>query len=295
MSNNNNKKWFYLILLSFIWGSSYILIKKTLIGLTPLQLGSLRVIFTTLVLLIIGFSSLKRIPKDKWKWIFATGYIGSFFPSFLFAFAQTEIDSGVAAILNSLTPLATLIIGVVFYKFIIDSRQIIGVVIGLIGSFILIYEGSTINPDQNFLFVGFIIVASICYATSVNMLKVHLQDVPATSIALGNFICILPPAIIILFCSGFMNIDIAKSPEVQKSLFYIIILSIFGSAFAKILFNKFIQIASPVFASSVTYTLPIVAIMWGILDGESINIKQILATTVILIGVYMANRKSKIT
>ena len=293
--SNNNKKWFYLILLSFIWGSSYILIKKTLIGLTPLQLGSLRVVFTTLVLLIIGFSSLKRIPKDKWKWIFATGYIGSFFPSFLFAFAQTEIDSGVAAILNSLTPLATLIIGVVFYKFIIDSRQIIGVVIGLIGSFILIYEGSTINPDQNFLFVGFIIVASICYATSVNMLKVHLQDVPATSIALGNFICILPPAIIILFCSGFMNIDIAKSPEVQKSLFYIIILSIFGSAFAKILFNKFIQIASPVFASSVTYTLPIVAIMWGILDGESINTKQILATTVILVGVYMANRKSKIT
>tara|TARA_B100001094_G_scaffold150816_1_gene145968 strand:+ start:3853 stop:4737 length:885 start_codon:yes stop_codon:yes gene_type:complete len=293
--SNNNKKWFYLILLSFIWGSSYILIKKTLIGLTPLQLGSLRVIFTTLILLIIGFSSLKKIPKDKWKWIFVTGYIGSFFPSFLFAFAQTEIDSGVAAILNSLTPLATLIIGVGFYKFIIDSRQIVGVVIGLFGSFILIYEGSTINPDQNFLFVGFIIVASICYATSVNMLKVHLQDVPATSIALGNFICILPPAIIILFCSDFMNIDIVKSPEVQKSLFYIIILSIFGSAFAKILFNKFIQIASPVFASSVTYTLPIVAIMWGILDGESINIKQILATTVILIGVYMANRKSKTT
>ncbi len=293
--SNNNKKWFYLILLSFIWGSSYILIKKTLIGLTPLQLGSLRVIFTTLILLIIGFSSLKKIPKDKWKWIFVTGYIGSFFPSFLFAFAQTEIDSGVAAILNSLTPLATLIIGVGFYKFIIDSRQIVGVVIGLFGSFILIYEGSTINPDQNFLFVGFIIVASICYATSVNMLKVHLQDVPATSIALGNFICILPPAIIILFYSDFMNIDIVKSPEVQKSLFYIIILSIFGSAFAKILFNKFIQIASPVFASSVTYTLPIVAIMWGILDGESINIKQILATTVILIGVYMANRKSKTT
>ena len=293
--SNNNKKWFYLILLSFIWGSSYILIKKTLIGLTPLQLGSLRVIFTTLILLIIGFSSLKKIPKDKWKWIFVTGYIGSFFPSFLFAFAQTEIDSGVAAILNSLTPLATLIIGVGFYKFIIDSKQIVGVVIGLFGSFILIYEGSTINPDQNFLFVGFIIVASICYATSVNMLKVHLQDVPATSIALGNFICILPPAIIILFCSDFMNIDIVKSPEVQKSLFYIIILSIFGSAFAKILFNKFIQIASPVFASSVTYTLPIVAIMWGVLDGESINSSQFFATFVILIGVYLANRKSKTT
>jgi len=289
--SNNNKKWIYLVILSVIWGSSYILIKKTLIGLTPLQLGSLRVIFTFIVLLIIGFNSLKKIPKDKWKWILATGYIGSFFPSFFFAFAQTEIDSGVAAILNSLTPLATLIIGVGFYKFIIDSKQIIGVIIGLIGSFFLIYEGSTINPDQNFLFVGFIIVASICYAISVNMLKYHLQDIPATSIALGNFLCILPPAVILLFYSGFMDINIKESPEVQNALFYIIILSIFGSAFAKILFNKFIQIASPVFASSVTYTLPIVAIMWGFLDGETISLRQFFATAIILVGVFLANKQ----
>lgn len=290
--SDNNKKWVYLILLSVIWGSSYILIKKTLIGVSPLQLGSLRVIFTTMVLFILGFSSLKKIPKDKWKWIILTGYIGSFFPSFFFAFAQTEIDSGVAAILNSLTPLATLIIGVVFYKFIIDSKQILGVIIGLFGSFLLIYEGSTINPDQNFLFVGFIITASVCYATSVNMLKAHLQDVPAISIALGNFLCILPPALIILFYSGFMNINVIESPKVQNALFYIIVLSVFGSAFAKILFNKFVQIASPVFASSVTYTLPVVAVMWGLLDGETINFRQILATIVILIGVYFANRRS---
>jgi drug/metabolite transporter (DMT)-like permease len=290
--SNDNKKWVYLILLSIIWGSSYILIKKTLIGVSPLQLGSLRVIFTTMVLFILGFSSLKKIPKDKWKWIILTGYIGSFFPSFFFAFAQTEIDSGVAAILNSLTPLATLIIGVVFYKFIIDSKQILGVIIGLFGSFLLIYEGSTINPDQNFLFVGFIITSSVCYATSVNMLKAHLQDVPAVSIALGNFLCILPPALIILFYSGFMNINVIESPKVQNALFYIIVLSVFGSAFAKILFNKFVQIASPVFASSVTYTLPVVAVMWGLLDGETINFRQILATIVILIGVYFANRRS---
>ena len=290
--SNDNKKWVYLILLSIIWGSSYILIKKTLIGVSPLQIGSLRVIFTTMVLFILGFSSLKKIPKDKWKWIILTGYIGSFFPSFFFAFAQTEIDSGVAAILNSLTPLATLIIGVVFYKFIIDSKQILGVIIGLFGSFLLIYEGSTINPDQNFLFVGFIITASVCYATSVNMLKAHLQDVPAVSIALGNFLCILPPALIILFYSGFMNINVIESPKVQNALFYIIVLSVFGSAFAKILFNKFVQIASPVFASSVTYTLPVVAVMWWLLDGETINFRQILATIVILIGVYFANRRS---
>jgi drug/metabolite transporter (DMT)-like permease len=293
--SNRNKKWLYLVILSLVWGSSYILIKKTLIGLTPLQLGSLRIIFTTIILLAIGFSSLKKIPKNKWKWIFLTGYIGSFFPSFLFAFAQTEIDSGVAAILNSLTPLATLIIGLGFFKFIIDSKQIVGVIIGLIGSFLLIYEGSTINPDQNLLLVAFIIAASICYASSVNILKAHLQEVPAISIALGNFLCILPPALIILFSSGFLNINFAESPEVQNSLFYILILAIFGSAFAKVLFNRFIQIASPVFASSVTYTLPIVAIMWGYLDGESINNRQLLATAIILVGVYLANRKTTTT
>jgi|TARA_B110000908_G_C10237151_1_gene444002 drug/metabolite transporter (DMT)-like permease len=293
--SNRNKKWLYLVILSLVWGSSYILIKKTLIGLTPLQLGSLRIIFTTIILLFIGFSSLKKIPKNKWKWIFLTGYIGSFFPSFLFAFAQTEIDSGVAAILNSLTPLATLIIGLGFFKFIIDSKQIVGVIIGLIGSFLLIYEGSTINPDQNLLLVAFIIAASICYASSVNILKAHLQEVPAISIALGNFLCILPPALIILFSSGFLNINFAESPEVQNSLFYILILAIFGSAFAKVLFNRFIQIASPVFASSVTYTLPIVAIMWGYLDGESINNRQLLATAIILVGVYLANRKTTTT
>tara|TARA_B110000967_G_C18881593_1_gene561423 strand:+ start:729 stop:1613 length:885 start_codon:yes stop_codon:yes gene_type:complete len=293
--SNRNKKWLYLVILSLVWGSSYILIKKTLIGLTPLQLGSLRIIFTTIILLFIGFSSLKKIPKNKWKWIFLTGYIGSFFPSFLFAFAQTEIDSGVAAILNSLTPLATLIIGLGFFKFIIDSKQIVGVIIGLIGSFLLIYEGSTINPDQNLLLVAFIIAASICYASSVNILKAHLQEVPAISIALGNFLCILPPALIILFSSGFLNINFVESPDVQKSLFYILILAIFGSAFAKVLFNRFIQIASPVFASSVTYTLPIVAIMWGYLDGESINNRQFLATAIILVGVYLANRKTTTT
>ena len=122
--SQNNTKWVFLIILSFIWGSSYILIKKGLIGFTPLQLGSIRIIITAFVLFVFGFNSLKKIPKNKWKWILATGYIGSFFPSFLFAFAQTEIDSGVSAILNSLTPLATLVIGLLFFKFLIDTKQI---------------------------------------------------------------------------------------------------------------------------------------------------------------------------
>ncbi len=289
--DNKNLKWIYLLVLSFVWGSSYILIKKALVGLSPLQVGSLRTIISTVLLLIIGFSSLKSIPKDKWKWILITGLV-SFIPPFLFAYAQTEIDSALAAILNSLTPLATLLIGVGFYRFKIDPKQISGVIIGLIGSVLLMYQGSVINPDQNLLYVFFIIFASFLYAVQVNLLKVHLQDVSAVAITVGNFIFIFPLAIVIFFMSDYRQIDI-NDKDVKVALFSILILSIVGTVFAKILFNKFVQIASPVFASSVTYTLPIIALFWGLLDGEVFTLNQLLATVIILIGVYLANKKSK--
>ncbi|MDA7731044.1 DMT family transporter [Flavobacteriaceae bacterium] len=286
-----NLKWIYLIVLSLVWGSSYILIKKALIGLSPLQVGSLRTIISTVLLLLIGFSSLKSIPKDKWKWILITGLV-SFIPPFLFAYAQTEIDSALAAILNSLTPLATLIIGVGFYRFKIDKKQISGVIIGLIGSVLLMYQGSVINPDQNLLYVFFIIFASVLYAVQVNLLKVHLQDVSAVAITVGNFIFIFPLAVVIFFISDYKQIDI-NNEDVRVALFCLLILSIVGTVFAKILFNKFVQIASPVFASSVTYTLPIVALFWGLLDGEVFTLNQLFATVIILTGVYLANKKSK--
>ena len=289
--DKKNLKWIYLIVLSLVWGSSYILIKKALIGLSPLQVGSLRTIISTVLLLLIGFSSLKSIPKDKWKWILITGLV-SFIPPFLFAYAQTEIDSALAAILNSLTPLATLIIGVGFYRFKIDKKQISGVIIGLIGSVLLMYQGSVINPDQNLLYVFFIIFTSVLYAVQVNLLKVHLQDVSAVAITVGNFIFIFPLAVVIFFISDYKQIDI-NNEDVKVALFCLLILSIVGTVFAKILFNKFVQIASPVFASSVTYTLPIVALFWGLLDGEVFTLNQLFATVIILTGVYLANKKSK--
>ncbi|MDA8807601.1 DMT family transporter [Flavobacteriaceae bacterium] len=289
---NKNLKWIYLLILSFVWGSSYILIKKALIGLSPLQVGSLRTIISTVLLLAIGYSSLKSIPRDKWKWILITGLV-SFIPPFLFAYAQTEIDSALAAILNSLTPLATLLIGVGFYRFKIDSKQISGVIIGLIGSVLLMYQGSVINPDQNLLYVFFIIFASVLYAVQVNLLKVHLQDVSAVAITVGNFIFIFPLAVVIFLMSDYKQIDI-NDKDVKVALFCLLILSIIGTVFAKILFNKFVQIASPVFASSVTYTLPIVALFWGLIDGEVFTLNQFFATVIILIGVYLANKKSKL-
>ena len=123
------------------------------------------------------------------------------------------------------------------------------------------------------------------------MLKAHLQDVSPVAIALGNFLCILPPSILVLIFSGFETVDL-KSDEFQNSIIFVIILSIIGSAFAKIVFNKLVQISSPIFSSSITYTLPIVALLWGVLDGETMNVKQILATLIIFLGVYLSNKKS---
>ena len=287
----DNKKWLYLIILSIIWGSSFILIKKALIGLSPLQLGSLRIIVSGLILFLAGFKSLKKIPKKTYKWILLSGYLGTFFPAFLFAYAETEIDSAVASILNSIVPINTIILGIVAFKIFSSRNQIIGVLIGFIGTVLLIANGASINPDQNYWYAFLVIIATINYAISVNIIKRHLQNVPAISIAVGNFVAIMIPSILILLFSGFFTSEVITSPELPMSLLYILLLSIFGTAIAKVLFNKLVQISTPVFASSVTYLMPVVAVMWGLLDGEGFSIWQALATGIILLGVYLANSR----
>lgn len=284
-----NQKWLFLIILSLIWGSSFILIKKSLIGLSPIHLGALRIVISGLILFIAGFNRLKSQSKRTLKWIAVTGFLGTFFPAFLFAYAITEIDSAVASILNSLVPLNTILIGFIVFQIFSSRRQIIGVIIGLIGTILLIGNGATINPQQNYWFTLLVIVGTINYALSVNIIKRHLQYVPALTIAVGNFVAIIIPAIIILILDGFFTSEVIQSPNLKLALFYVVLLSIFGTAFAKIMFNKLVQISTPVFASSVTYLMPIVAVMWGLLDGEVFSLWQALATIFILFGVYLAN------
>ena len=151
---SRNKKWIYLTILSLIWGSSFILIKKGLIGLTPLQLGALRIIVSGIFIFIFGFHTLNNISQKQWKWLIISGFLGTFFPVFLFAFAETEIDSAVASILNSLTPLNTILIGFSIFKIASSKRQIIGVIIGFIGTALLILKGADLNPGQNYLYAG---------------------------------------------------------------------------------------------------------------------------------------------
>ena len=290
--NTEQKKWFFLLLLAITWGSSFILIKKGLLGLSPLQLGSLRTVISALFIFIIGFRSLKTILNHQWKWIIVTGFLGTFFPSFLFAFAETEVDSGIVSILNSLVPLNTVLIGLAIFKITSTKTQVIGVILGFIGASMLIFNSMELHPDQNYLYAGFVVLATVMYASSVNIIKHYLQDVKPIAIATGNFVAIVIPAILVLSYSNFFTIETFENEAIYKSIGCVAILSLFGTVMAKIIFNSLIQISSPVFASSVAYLMPLVALVWGLLDGEIFGINQGLASLLILLGVYLVNKKA---
>lgn len=288
---NPNVKWIYLLILSVIWGSSFILIKKSLLGLTAYQLGALRTIITGVLLLSVGYGKLKAIPKSKWKWLILSGLLGSFFPAFFFAIAETEIDSSVASILNSLVPLNTILLGFAVFKIASTKRQILGVIVGFIGTAILILKGSELNPNQNYLYAGFVIASTLMYATNVNIIKRYLQDVKPLAIAAGNYVFIIIPAFIILIFTDFFSSTTFENPHFTNALLYVTILSVFGTAIAKVLFNKLVQMSTPVFASSVTYVMPIIALIWGVLDGESFSFIQGLGALIILVGVYLSHKR----
>ncbi|WP_272150451.1 DMT family transporter [Tenacibaculum aiptasiae] len=287
--SSQQQKWLYLIVLSLVWGSSFILIKKALIGLTPIQLGALRMLITAVFLLLIGFKSIKKIQKKHWIYILYTALLGTFFPAFLFAFAIQGIDSSISAILNSLTPFNTFIFGALVFGFSFKRKQFIGILIGLIGTLILILKGAELNPNQNYWYALLVIISSIGYAFNVNIVKKYLHDLDALAITTGNFLLLIIPAFLVLLFSGFFS-SFEVNQETTSALGYITILSVVGTGIAKVMFNKMVHLSSPIFASSVTYLIPIVAVMWGIIDGEKLSLIQLLAGGVILFGVWLVNK-----
>ncbi|GAA3764746.1 DMT family transporter [Flavobacterium ginsengiterrae] len=282
-------KWVYLLILSLVWGSSFILIKRGLVGLSAVQVGAFRIIFAALFLLIFGFKSLSKISKSQWKFVALTSFFGTFTPAFLFAIAETQVDSSIVAIMNSLTPLNTLVLGAVLFGIQFQKRQVWGVFVGLAGCLLLVLSGASSHPEQNYYYVGLVVIATICYAINVNLIKRYLPDLNSVSITTGNFMVLLIPALIIL---GATDISQKLSlQETQHSILFVMILGVLGTGIANILFFKLIQISSPVFATSVTYLIPIVAFFWGLLDNEMLTPIQFFGAFIILIGVYLSAKK----
>lgn len=286
------KKWFYLILLSFIWGSSFLLIKKALIGFTALQLGGLRIVFASLVLFLFGFRNLATIKLKDWKWLVIAGFTSSFFPPFLFAIAQTQLDSGITSIFNSIVPLMTSLVGIALFGAIITKLQVLGVFIGLFGTIALIVAGMEFTPDQNYWYAIFIFLSALGYAFNINIIKRHLSHLGPLAITTASFAVAFVPAIFLVIYSGFFS-EISENVEMHNVIWYLLALAIIGTAWANILFNKLIHISSPVFAASVTYTIPLIAVLLGVWDGENINVYQLLGGAIILFGVWLVNKKKK--
>lgn len=283
--------WILIFILAVIWGSSFILIKKGLESFSPLQVGTIRISFAFLVMLPFALKSLTTTFKKYWKKIIVIGLFSNFIPAILFATAETGLSSSLAGILNALTPIMTLIAGFFFFNTKIKSLQLFGLFMGFIGSFALSFVNSSGGLGEFNHFALFVILATIMYGFSANFIKKYLTGIhPVTLTALAMF-SVGPAAILILFSTDFVA-KLVSEKQTLISLGYLFLLGAVGTAFALILFNRLIQMTTAVFASSVTYLIPIIAVIWGIFDGEIFFLMHMIGMLFIIAGVYLVNKRS---
>jgi drug/metabolite transporter (DMT)-like permease len=264
--------------------------KKGLTAFNPAEIAGIRIVAATLFLLPIALRNIKNIGRKQIYFLFISGFFGSLLPAFLFPLAQTNIDSGVTGILNALTPLFTILLGAMFFHVRLNLRIISGILIGFIGCIILVMASETGNELKMNYFALFIILATILYGLNVNILKFYLGDLKPIHIASISMFMIGPFAL--LYLSLFSNIRPTLMNNWSNLLpfFYVVILGVVGTAIAMSLFNKLIKITNTIFASSVTYLIPIIAIVWGLIDGEILHIQHYIGMIAIIVGVLVANK-----
>ncbi len=282
--------WFLLFILSLIWGSSPILIKKALVSLSPYEIGSLRLTFAAVVLIPFLGKNFKEIKKKDYLILFISGIVGNVIPYFLYPIAQTNIDSATSGVLTSLTPFFALLIGVIFYKQNATKNNIIGLITGFIGTTILIIFSSKVGVIGNNVFGLFVVLATLLYGINLNLIKYHLNHLKPVTITSFSIVSILPVTFYILL-SETPFIDHMNNYESYKlEFFYVFVLGFLSTSVATLIFYNLIKIKDTVFASMVTYLMPIVAIFIGIADGEIINIIQVGGMILILTGVFVNSK-----
>lgn len=288
--NTDFLAWALLFILALIWGSSFILIKKGLLIYSALEVGAIRIVAAYLFLIPMALQSLKKIQRKHWPFLFAVGMFGSFLPAFLFATAQTQIPSSVAGILNALTPLFTMFIGTVLFSQRTNFLVKVGLLLGFFGSGVLMFASGTGGIEFN-SYALFVVLATLFYATNLNLIKFKLADISARAITSLSLFIVGPMALLHLFFNtGFIQKTVYEEGALL-ALGALSVLGIVGTAIALVLFNQLVKITSPIFTSSVTYIIPIVAVIWGLIDGERLFFWHYLGMTFIIFGVYLVNRK----
>lgn len=281
--------WAKLFTLALIWGSSFWLIKMGLLTFTPVEVAAVRLAAAAAFLAPFAIVRMHRLKRHQWFVVASVGLTGSLLPAFLFALAQTRIDSGVTGALNALTPLFTLIIGAIIFRQWVTGRTVFGLLIGLGGTLMLVLLNASGQLTIN-SYALFIVAATFCYGMNLNLIKTYLPDQTPLTITGVSLLMVLPVAVLYLIGPGEVASKLTDTTA-WGSFTAVVVLGVVGTALALILFNHLVQIATTVFASSVTYLIPIVAMTLGVLSGETIGAYQFAGMGFILLGVWLANRK----
>lgn len=294
--SNKFISWAIFIFLCIIWGSSFKLMHDSQLGLSAAQIAALRIFSAGLVFLPFAFFHFSKIPKSKLGLVILSAIFGNLLPAFLFAEAITKLDSSLAGILNSLTPICVVVIGIFFFKDKIKSQKIWGVLTGFMGLVLLtilplLLEEKNIRAD-NLSYTLLIVLATLLYGINVNMVGHYLKGLNPIHVATVSLAFMVIPAGIILWQQGFLQLDF-NDPGVQDSVWASAGLGVAGSAIATALFYILVKRAGILFASLVTYGIPFIALLWGLYDGEKITWVKLLCLAIILLGVYLANRPEK--
>jgi drug/metabolite transporter (DMT)-like permease len=285
------KAWLLLILLSLMWGSSFILIKAGLRVFDPLEVGSLRIAAAGVFLLPWAFKDIRKVNQREWKYLLYIGLMGSLIPAFLFAKAQTRIDSSLAGVINALTPLFVLFIGAIFFARKIRRNQYIGLIIGFCGTALLVMAGSGGSWDQLNFYGLFVVAATICYGFNLNIIKYKIENLKAISItSISISLVLIPATLFLLFGTDFIS-KMTTIPDASLAFAAITLLGIMSTSIALVIFNGLVRMTNPIFTSSVTYLIPLVAVGWGVWDGEVLLIGHFLGMIIVLAGVFIANAK----
>lgn len=289
--NNRGTAISLLIILTLIWGTSFILIKQGLKVFAADEVGALRVTAAALFLLPVALVRIKELAKENYWKLFLSGLMGIFFPSFLFATAQTRMESSVAGMLNTITPIFTLLIGAVIFKQKFKNLAVVGILLGFVGAIVLMFARSGGALGSINAFALLIVVACIFYACNLNFIKYKITDLNALTITSVSVLFISPLAIVYLFGFTDFTTKLQTMEGAWRACGFIVLLGVMSTATATFLFNKLVKISTPIFASSVTYLMPIVAVAWGLLDGEALGLGHFIGMAAVIVGVYLSNRK----
>ena len=281
--------WGLFTLLAVIWGSSFILMKVGMTRLTPYQVASIRMFSAGLILVPFARKALLQIPKNKIFLVILSGLLGSFFPAYLFCIAETKIDSSLAGILNALTPLFAILVGMAFFQLKAGTQKIAGVMVGFAGLCLLMAYGRNFSLE-NLSYSLLILIATLLYGINVNLIGRNMQGIGSLNIASLAFVFLIIPTIIILYTTGYFALPFTDKAVLVSTLASFV-LGVMGTAVASILFYMLVKRAGTLFASMVTYAIPFIAVLWGLFYGEQITLLQVVSMGIILVGVYMVNKK----